>query len=283
MRAAYKLIGKLPLISLSERQIPINVPWILPQELDRYARSLDAYKEEFNATLKDFCANDQTQACLEKKAKLQSSGFINSLNQNLKIIEQYKNFPAKLQKYVTWKQKYMTEILCNIDSIQQLTSGWLKDNGVRFRKWAELYVLIKSIADSWQPLLDIFATTNAQCGVCTNQRYNAQYYKFKLISAIIPNLPIVRFPRWPDIFLDFHDIRIGLHIAVPNFAFRLNPIRLPGLPELSLPNSPNATLSLPTLPTLPKLPDLPELPSLPSLPKVQLPNLPPPPKIPKIF
>jgi hypothetical protein len=143
MRAAYKLIGKLPLISLSEQQIPINVPWILPQELDRYARSLDAYKKEFDQTMQDFCANDPSKECAEKKAKLQSSGFTNSLNQNLKRIEEYKNFPTKLQKYVTWKQRYMSQILCNIETIQQVTNGWLKENGVRFRKWAELYVLIK--------------------------------------------------------------------------------------------------------------------------------------------
>jgi hypothetical protein len=119
--------------------------------------------------------------------------------------------------------------------------------------------------------------------VCRNERYNAQYYKIKLISAIIPDLPIIKFPRWPDVILDLHDIRIGLHIAVPDFRFRLNPIRLPELGALNLPNASHLSLSLPNIPDLPKLPELPDLPDLPSLPKVSLPNLPPPPKLPKIF
>lgn len=119
--------------------------------------------------------------------------------------------------------------------------------------------------------------------MCRNERYNAQYYKIKLISAIIPDLPIIKFPRWPDVILDLHDIRIGLHIAVPDFRFRLNPIRLPELGALNLPNASHLSLSLPNIPDLPKLPELPDLPDLPSLPKVSLPNLPPPPKLPKIF
>lgn len=124
---------------------------------------------------------------------------------------------------------------------------------------------------------------NAQCGVCHNQRYNAQQFKFKAISALIPSLPIIRFPRWPNIVLDLHDIRLGYHIAVPNFEPKLNPIRLPDLPSLTLPNSPTASLSLPNLDLLPPIPTLPDLPDLPSLPNIKLPNLPPPPKIPKIF
>jgi hypothetical protein len=67
MRAAYKLVGKLPLISISEKTIPINVPWILPQELDRYARSLDAYSRELNRTLESFCIDDPSPECAAEK------------------------------------------------------------------------------------------------------------------------------------------------------------------------------------------------------------------------
>lgn len=283
MRAAYKIIGKLPLISLSERTVPINIPWILPQELDRYTRALDAYSREWNDTLRDFCASDPTPECLAKKATLESSPFTTSLRQNLKTLEEYKNFPQKLQKYITWRQRYLAQILCNIETLNQISGGWLKDNGPRFRRWVELWVLIKWVAASWQPVLDIFVNMNAQCGVCHNQRYNAQQFKFKAISALIPSLPIIRFPRWPNIVLDLHDIRLGYHIAVPNFEPKLNPIRLPDLPSLTLPNSPTASLSLPNLDLLPPIPTLPDLPDLPSLPNIKLPNLPPPPKIPKIF
>jgi hypothetical protein len=70
MRAAYKLLGKLPLISISEKTVSVDVPWILPQELDKYARSLDAYAKEINSTLENLCVNDPSPQCLEKKASI---------------------------------------------------------------------------------------------------------------------------------------------------------------------------------------------------------------------
>lgn len=118
--------------------------------------------------------------------------------------------------------------------------------------------------------------------MCRNQRHDLTYWKFKLISAVIPSIPVIKFPRWPNIVLDLSDVQLGLHISVPEFQFKLTPIQLPNLPSLSLPNF-SAGLSLPSLPVLPPIPTLPDLPSLPSFPKLSLPNLPPPPKLPKIM
>lgn len=282
MKTAYTFLGKLPFLNIRENNINVNVPWILPAELDQYERKLKSYKNEIDSTLASWCATGDTPECLQAKANLDKSGFVSSLNQNLKRIEEYRRFPEKLQKYVTWKEKLLYDLLCNIQAVEKMTFGWVKDNGVRFQKWAELYVLIKAIAESWQPLLDIFAETNASCGVCRNERHNSQAWKFKLISAIIPQIPVISFPKWPDIVLDLSDVRLGIDIALPNFNFRISPVNLPSLPNLSLPNSPNANFSLPTLPVLPALPTLPDLPELPSLPMVKLPDLPPPPKLPKI-
>ena len=163
MRAAYKFIGKLPFVTISPRNIPINVPWILPSELDKYERALQGYQKELNRAAENFCVNKTPEECANAKTSLNSAGLMSSINQNLKRIQEYKDFPTKLQKYVTWKQRYMSQILCNINTVAQLTGGWLKDNGIRFRKWVELYVLIKTIAESWQPILDIFYDTSAKC------------------------------------------------------------------------------------------------------------------------
>lgn len=282
MRSAYTFIGKLPFLNIRQTKININVPWILPRELDQYERRLKDYQIEMENAAKRWCVSGETKECLEAKAKLNSSGFYSSIQGNLKRIEEYRKFPEKLQKYVTWKEKLLYDILCNIQAVEEMTFGWIKDNGIRFQKWAELYVLIKAIAESWQPLLDIFAETSAQCGVCRNERHNSQKWKFKLISAIIPKIPVISFPKWPDIVLDLSDVRLGIDISVPDFNFRISPLRLPTLPNLSLPDSPNANFSLPTLPVLPALPSLPDLPELPSLPMVDLPDLPPPPKLPKL-
>lgn len=164
-----------------------------------------------------------------------------------------------------------------------MIGGWYRDNGVRFRKWAEFYVLVKAIAQSWQPLIDIFKVREEQCAVCRNQRYNLQYWKMKLLSMLIPSLPIITFPKWPNLVLDLSDIRLAIAVKVPDFRFNINPIRLPNLPGLGLPRLPSASLSLPALDILPPVPLLPDLPNLPSFPKIVLPNLPPPPKLPKLF
>ena len=269
-------------MNIREQKININVPWIRPSELDQYERQLTAYEKEFSRALKNWCVTGESKECLLAKAKLEKSGFMSSIQANIKRIQEYKKFPEKVQKYVNWKEKLMYDLLCNIQAVEKMTFGWVKDNGIRFQKWAELYVLIKAIAQSWQPLLDIFAETSAQCDVCRNERNNSQQWKFKLISMIIPKIPVISFPKWPDIVLDLSDVRLGIDVSVPDFNFRLSPMRLPALPGLSLPNSPTASLTLPSLPVLPPLPSLPDLPELPSLPMVKLPDLPPPPKLPKL-
>ena len=269
-------------MNIRETKVNINVPWIRPSELDQYERQLNSYEQEFSRALKNWCVTGESKECLLAKAKLEKSGFMSSIQANIKRIQEYRKFPEKLQKYVNWKEKLMYDLLCNIQAVEKMTFGWIKDNGIRFQKWAELYVLIKAIAQSWQPLLDIFAETSAQCGVCRNERNNSQQWKFKLISMIIPKIPVISFPKWPDIVLDLSDVRLGIDLSVPDFNFRLSPMRLPALPGLSLPNSPTASLTLPSLPVLPPLPSLPDLPELPSLPMVKLPDLPPPPKLPKL-
>lgn len=281
LKSAYTEIGKLPFIKVKPVKIPLNIPWITPRELDKYSRALDGYRREIDNAGKNLCINDPSAACLDKKANLQSWPLIWSIRENLKRIEEYRNFPMKIQKYITWKERYIAQILCNIQTIQKITGGWLRDNGIRFRKWAELFVLIKSIAESWQPLLDIFNDASVSCWVCRNERHDLKYWKIKLISSLMPSIPVIRFPKWPDIILDLSDIRFAIIISMPEFDPRISPIRLPSLPSLSLGNV-SASLSLPAIPILPPLPALPDLPDLPSLPKVKLPDLPPPPKLPKI-
>jgi hypothetical protein len=105
---------------------------------------------------------------------------------------------------------------------------------------------------------------------------------WKIISAVIPQIPVIQFPKWPDIIIDLHNIRAGLTISLPEFTFGTRPILLPNLPNLYLPDVPTVSINLPEIPVLPTI-DIPELPDLPMLPTVELPNLPPPPTLPKMF
>lgn len=121
MRSAYTFIGKLPFLNIRQTRININIPWILPRELDQYERRLKDYKIELENAQKRWCASGETAECLEAKAKLNSSGFYSSIQANLKRIEEYRRFPEKIQKYVTWKEKLLYDILCNIHAVEQMT------------------------------------------------------------------------------------------------------------------------------------------------------------------
>jgi len=103
----------------------------------------------------------------------------------------------------------------------------------------ELIILLKAILKSWQLIIDVFAEFNSNCAVCHNERYDLKHWTTKLVSAMVPKLPIIIFPKWPDIIIDLHNIRAGLNITLPEFAFKVKPIVLPQLPDLTLPDTPS--------------------------------------------
>ncbi len=155
-KAAFQFLGQLPFLKVQTTRVTINVPWILPQELDRYARTFSQYQRELDATLKQWCVGKTPAECADIHANANIGALKSSIERNLQIIETYKRFPEKLQKYITWKQRYISQILCNVDIIEKTLVGWYRDNGIRFRKWAEFYVLVKSVMQSWQPVMEIF-------------------------------------------------------------------------------------------------------------------------------
>ena len=204
------------------------------------------------------------------------------IDQNIEILESYKELPKDVNRLIYKKQEYLEQILCNIEAISSLTWDWITKNGQRFKTWIELYVLIKSILKSWQLLIDVFINYESECHECKNERSDALDFQFKLIDAVIPKIPVIQFPKWPDIILDLHQVRADIDITLPEFNITTRPLDLPGLPELKLPDTPSASLSLPTIALLPTF-ELPELPDLPTLPAIILPDLPPAPTLPKMF
>ncbi len=281
LRSAYEFLSNLPLINIRTVNIPINIPWIdaaqLEKEITKYKTQIGKYRAEVDSKMRSW-GNIGTD-----NVRLESNKFISSLEKNLRTLEEYKRFPEKLQKLLTWKQRYIEQIICNIRTIEKMLGWWMKDNARRFKKWVEFIILIKTILKWWQWIIDLFNDYQKSCSTCKNERYDLRNWKFKLLSMFIPKIPVIRFPRWPDIVLDLHNIRLWLDISMPEFTIKPVPIVLPNLPLLALPDAPNAFLNIPWIPELPKLPNLPDLPDLPSLPRIELPNLPPPPKIPNIL
>jgi len=298
IKEVYEFIGNVPLVNVETETIHVNIPWPDPNELERalvdWKLSLELYKEEIQNASNDWSlwatctgteaeiARCQQQNEIGDNLLIQSWKFIDSLETNIWILEEYKEFPDRLADLINIKEVWLEQILCNIEAISSLVWEWISTNGERFKAWVELYILIKAILKSWQLFVDVFNGYEAECHECKNERQDLQNFLFQLVSAVIPSPPIIEFPKWPDIIVDLHNIRAGINVYLPDFKLNKRPIVLPTLPTLNLPRVPTVAVDIPALPLLPRF-EIPELPELPSLPTVELPDLPPPPKIPKLF
>lgn len=294
-------MSNLPLIALQPATVSVNIPWVDATTLNRaildWQMTLAQRQDELNrvtsirsnasskcAGMSDASAKSacMAQSAIQDTAKVNARKFFSSLERNIQTLKEYKDIPKKINDLLGKKEVRLEQILCNIETISKLMGGWIGKNGKRFQTWVELYVLIKAILKSWQLLIDVFTDYEASCHQCKNERHDLMYFIMKLINMIIPKIPIIQFPKWPDIILDLHNVRAGMTVYIPDIKINLRPLVLPSLPRLTLPSVPTINLNLPALPQLPRI-VIPELPDLPSLPTIKLPDLPPPPKIPKLF
>lgn len=284
VRTAYEFISTLPLVNLNSETVYVNIPWISDAELNRTIASWNETIEQWESERQRLFTLEWLNEEIKWKTDVQISGFIWSVKKNIKVLEEYKKIPEKIRELLNKKEDYLEQIICNVEVISEVTGWWIWKNGERFKAWVELFILIKAILKSWQTFIDIFVEYEQECHQCKNERWDALDYEFQLISMIIPDIPVVKFPKWPDIVLDLHNIRASLDISIPEFEIKTRPINLPDLPTLILPSAPeiNWNLKLPDIPILPTF-EIPELPDLPSLPEIDLPDLPPPPKLPKLF
>ncbi len=295
---AYEFLSSVPIVSINPEEVDVNIPWIdkytLTKTINDWKNTLAQWKHEVKRfeddvsfgwtcswTAKEIkqCKNEKS---IKQKVSLDTSRLIWSLEQNISILENWEKMPEKLSTLINKKQDRLNQILCNINTISTLIGWWIWKNWIRFKAWVQTYILVKAILKSWQLLADLFINFDAECHQCKNERNDLMYYILKLISFIIPKIPVIQFPKWPDIILDLHNIRLSIKISVPDFRLNKRPIVLPTLPELKLPTVPNVNITLPSLPLLPNF-EIPELPDLPTLPTITLPDLPPPPKLPKLF
>ncbi len=262
---AFEYLGTLPIIDVHPETISFDIPWVGKQEAQAWiARNqaiLDAWKK-----LPADAANS-----------VYIGPLIASIESNIETVRSYFELPERLQTLFYLKEKLLYGILQNVKAIQDLMGGWLYENGQRFKGWVEAFILITKLFDLWQVLLDVFNDYEVECGECRNERWNLQHWLWIIISAIIPPIPIIQMPRWPDIELDFSDIDLSLDIAYPVFDLNFYPI--------SLPDAPAPTISGFPLDPMPQLPQIPDLNIDFEIPVIQLPNLPdlpPPPKIPEL-
>jgi hypothetical protein len=275
VKLAYEFLSSLPLVSIEPQKVNVTVPWADEATLRKTITEWKYAKTQWENELQSSPFNDA-------EFNSWANRLLSSLDKNIDIIEHYLRFPTELNKLLRAKEMYLEQITCNIDVINETVNGRIDRNGKRFKAWVELYITIKAILKSWQLMVDIFYEYEAECHECKNERQDLYYYAFNLISLVIPEIPVIQFPRMPDVVIDLHNIRAGITIGLPEIEVTPRPIVLPPLPRLSLPDAPDVSVTLPELPLLDDY-SIPELPELPSLPFVELPDLPPPPTLPKIF
>ena len=310
IKEAYEFIGSTPLVYIEQETVPITVPWFSQTEANKVIAEWSGTVKQRETEIEkaknawsfwascDFEDVKKQKEC-EKDNELSSKVWVQVLldletwlewiKQNLEVIKSYKKIPEELNTLITKKEDYLEQVLCNIDIISWILGWRIWKNGERFKAWVELYLLIKATLKSWQLLVDVFADYDAECSECKNERQNGLDEEFSLIDALIPDIPVIQFPKWPDVVLDLHNIRAWLTVALPEFNLNTKPILLPSFPKLYLPEVPNVDLAvnlnlewLLDIPILPSL-EIPELPDLPTLPTIELPDLPPPPKLPKLL
>lgn len=298
IKAVYEFLSNLPMIAISPEKVYVNVPWVDINTVNKTLSDFQITKQQWTEELKrakeawsfwEACSGtpEEIKECeaqneAASKVIVDAESLINSIDQNIETLQDYKNFPEKLHKLIKYKEIRLEQILCNIETISYILWWRIWDNWKRFKAWVELYVLIKAILKSWQLLIDIFLDYDAECIECKNERYDLRHFIWKLISMVIPKIPVIQFPKWPDIYIDLHNIRVWILVGIPEFEFNLRPILLPTLPNLYLPEVPTLNIKLPSLPILPTI-EIPDLPLLPSLPEVKLPDLPPPPTLPRMI
>ncbi len=284
IKEAYEFLASIPFVKVKQEVIAVNIPWFWEQDLDKTLASwkytAKARQTELEKAKEYRAINWFDGSQIEAKVNI----LIGNLDANIDTIETYLQIPKKIKNLINKKQEYLEQIICNINSLLEMTWWRIWENGKRFKAWVELFILIKSILKSWQLIIEIFEWYEAECRECKNERRDLLDWEFILVNMIIPSIPVVRFPKWPDIKIDLHNIRAWVIIKLPQFEIKPNPIIIPDLPPILLPKDLNINLDLhlPDLPLLPEL-EIPELPDLPSLPTVDLPDLPPPPKLPKLF
>jgi len=266
IQAAFEYLSLLPMVDVHPEVISLDLPW-----MDRSAMQSWIYRNE--AILAQWEALPQNAL----GNAVNAGDLIASIRTNIETVRTYMTLPEQLRNLFYLKEKFLYEILKNVHAIQQLMGGWLYDNGERFKTWVETFILITKLWDLWQVLIDIFDDYEESCAVCHNEQWNLQEWLWIVIDAVIPDIPVIKMPRWPDIELDFSDIDLGIDIAYPVFNFSFYPLDLPDMPSPSF-----SGLNLPAIPQLPPLPDLHLDFELPMIQLPKLPNLPPAPLIPEL-
>lgn len=281
-------VNKLPLVDLESRSILIKIPAISQKEIIKMQNELKQWVVAAKAEIKRAkavweCDKKSGQQTMCDKLVVDAGKLIQKVEKNIKTLEEYKKLPRKILEWRNVHMKYIYQIICYLDTIVKYMGGYIKKQEVRIKEWIDLVKKIRETLKSWSLAANLMVDY-MKCDSCKTER-NTLISLLMNFMVVIPELPVIPMPKWPDFYFDFSQIKLGLKIIWPDVRFKAEQVIFPTLPRFTIPDVPTVNLNLENLeiPELPALPTLPDLPNLPPLPLPTLPDIPKPPKIPNIL
>ena len=307
-------ISSNALLDINEEVIPIQYPYMTPQEIVEFQTRLikwyaDTKKEVGVAwaswgcfggalgdlgdiNLDDFTSLNNTlidggqfekimRESEDEKSRACVSllvawgGLSGTVNTNIEILDDYLNLPYVIFEVENFEAKYAGAIVGYMDQFDKHVVQWLNNNTERIKSWQKMLVELRSLWKDISFLVNISLDYSKQCNDCRSHRFSNLQLLLELFIQI-PDPPVIALPRLPDITLDLSDVQAGITLDVPKFDFQAVPVELPNLPKVTLPAAPpiNFSARLPEFGFLLGI-KLPEAPNFDDLLAVlDLPNLP---------
>ena len=280
-------ISSIPLLQIEGREVVVKIPAISEKEIYKYKEQWRKWKEYEEKELEKYnfwkCDENPDRKTICDKILLDMQELMSSVKKLMDLLDHIANLPKEILNYRNLEAKYATQIICYLDAIMTFTGGYIKRQEKILLSWMEAIKKAIQTFKEWKVILELAIDYQASCDKCLNDRFSKLGILLQLFIAI-PDLPVIPMPKWPDIVVDFSKIKAGVKILWPDVVFRPEPIYLPNLPTIKLPEIlPEVSIKIPGF----EVPDfdlffMPKLPDLPPLPLPKLPDLPRPPKIPKL-
>ncbi len=296
----YAIVNNIPYINLNEQFVDLKIPYISYAQLQDVKRDFEGAKLYYTKQVNKYRELIQKYRCPDPKLNTKEciiskvlnilvvdiDTFIKSIDKNIQVLQSYMKFPRDVVLMYRQVAQYLSQTAAILENFSNMLGGWLLTIQEQIIGYAEVYYTIIEIVNNIKKLFNIFTNFEDNCDICTNDRLG-NFGWYMLLGLVIPEIPIIKFPKWPDLVIDLSDLKAEVNLELPIINFIGQPIKLPRIPLIPFPDLPDLTdiqlgLQIPPLPVLPSLPELPQLPPLPAVPTIKLPTLPAPPKLPDI-
>ncbi|MBT3865243.1 hypothetical protein HOF67_04415 [Candidatus Peregrinibacteria bacterium] len=285
------LMNQIPLIQIKGEEVLLKVPVINENEIIKWSRQatllVKNLEDQWEETKKYWgCDEYSERKTVCDSVTLKTTVFIKNVEQVLAALEKYKDLPKQIIQLKSIKQKYARQLICYLDTVMDVTGGYVKRQGKTVASWIKMINDIIMQFETWSTLFDLAIDYNESCDECKSDRFTEISTILQLFGGL-PTPSVIPFPKWPDFVLDLSKLQLGTQIIWPDIVLKPQPIVLPNLPSITFPKIfpevvldldgliPDFSLDLPPMPNL-------VLPDLPPLPIPKLPDLPKPPKIPAL-